>query len=393
MSYVETDSTSYIPCFSHDPEVIVRKLDDEDFGLAEWKAYGSADVGTTLSIRVTHALGSIEAEIVGGGIDSPSWSETVKMQIYNDDLTTDDGRQDSTDNTVSIEIKSSDGGDVRLYGFVMAESEYAGFTWTLTELFSGISAISGIGISPDGATLYYCTYSTGGTGGVYSQAVSGGSPTLLSGSLYRCQGLCNDSSYVYFNDTNSTGTASYIKRVPVGGGTTDTLNTRTVYVSWNQTQDGSKIYFTGIYNHLYSIPIGGGSTITQESTGSQTPRGFYARPTESRVFWTDQVTAPDSIRYVDLGESAPRTIKIAAYIGAAPTYNVRTLAVDSSYFYYTTQSTNRLCYMPRATGVEAVIDSSVLSSDGQLNLINYGLHLYIADYTQGKIYRASRVFT
>jgi hypothetical protein len=147
-----------------------------------------------------------------------------------------------------------------------------------------------------GASEVYWVNRAGSNGGIAKAPLSvGATTTLVSSPSSPAYGIAADATYVYF------GEGANLRRVPIGGGTVDTLSTNS-YVAAIALNAGELIWTD--LSQLLKMPVGGGA-VTVLANGLRDPYGGAdtIAVDATRVFWTDLGTYP---AYTD---GAVRTVK------------------------------------------------------------------------------------
>jgi hypothetical protein len=380
--YVSSTSTSYADVFKHKPEIITRDINGSTMGYVKWKVIGSATAGASLTVKLTHALGSTTVSIAGTGVDTITQSEVVLNQpVYSESLATSDGKRTALDNSVNVQIKSSTGAEVRLYGITIVESGQPNVTFEVKELAGPISDLWAIDVYE--GTLYFNTYTPSTAAGkIYSLANSGAEePVELITGLQNCTGIQTDGTYLWYNHHDP---------VPEGGdegmyhsdmdGTNETL-IQYWYWGWNSyfEIDDTYLWFFNDYGggSIETIPIHGG-TKTWRCTA---PVGSIAIAQDNAYVYYVDNSYNHFYRFAKPGGTRAEVFQVDEI------NDISDITVDADYIYYGKYNGD-ICKLSLSTFTETMITN--ISGGAFRGLCNDTLYIYVCDAGNSKIWRITK---
>jgi len=383
MSYVSSTSTSYANVFKHDPDVIGRDITGSIATYAKWKIYGSTTSGAKLTVRATTPLGQTICEIETTGLTDIDWSEvTTNQLIYTESLLESDGLRDGLDYSITFEIKSSNGDEVRLFGITMVEGDsLSEFYFGTVEFKTGLSNIFGLAGDPNLDVIYYSTKAT--SGGIYSITTDGVTTTTLASGVAKAGSIKTDGVNVYWADNDGS---QAIHRVVITGGTPESLYAGAGISNWTWIGLGStKVYASsGDYANIVSIPKAGAESVTTECAAADVAdiiedgTNIYYGPTNS---------PGGKLMYRVL---PPTGSELELTSGTSKIYGM----ADDGDNLFITRANGTMSRIDKATGEEFVLINTGIIPSGKA----YGVavdkdgNVYTADIQNGIIYKTYKTW-
>ena len=193
---------------------------------------------------------------------------------------------------------------IALFGSTLYVTDFHFDVWSLSTAGGALSSVANIGsgmgftspILVDANNLYFGTWSGGMAGDwVFQAPRGGGGPNiqLASGVVYpggtgahQPFNVAVGGGFVYWTDAGNTSNVGTIKRVPIGGGTAETLATGQAY-PWAIAVDASNVYWTNLGTVATNYTDG---SVMKVPIGTQSPTALasgVAEPSTIAVDATD----------------------------------------------------------------------------------------------------------